>query len=272
MNRGIKRIIIIFIYLAILLLIALFIYWIAKADPTCFDGKRNQNETSVDCGGGCTPCPEVIKTQPLSVSEKDFVYGGQGKYDVMAKISNPNNQYGSSFFSYEFTLTDSSGNTISERKGKGFILPAETKYIIENNLETNVAPGKVEVRIIDTNWDSFSGYEKPKLNIYNKRYDLISSGVGYSEVYGLLRNESPFDFNLIKINVILRDSAGRPVALNSTDMRTVNANEQRDFRLYWPTSFPGEVQNVEMEAEADVYSTDNFTKKYIPGGKFQNLQ
>ncbi len=54
-------------------------------------------------------------------------------------------------------------------------------------------------------------------------------------------------------------------------MRTVQASEERDFRLLWPTAFPGTVTRVEMEAEADVYSTENFIRQYLPGGRFQEF-
>lgn len=272
MPRFIKRIVIIIVYLAVFFLLGYLIYLAARSKPSCFDGKQNQGEEKIDCGGPCAPCAKIVQTQPLTVSEKDFVYGGPGKYDAIAKISNPNSQYSSPSFSYDFVLLDSSGKEIAKRSGKGFILPAETKYVIETGLETGLTPQTMEVKITDTRWNEFLDYEKPKLNIYSKRYDLISGGVGYSEAYGLLRNESTFDFGTIKINVVLRNAQGKPLALNSTVMNTVNASEERDFRLLWPTAFPGEVQNVEMEAEADVFDSQNFIKKYLPGGKFQELQ
>lgn len=272
MTRGAKRSIIIIIYLIIFSLAACLIYLAIRPDPTCYDGKKNQREEKADCGGQCAPCEKIINAQPLEMAEKAFVYGGPGKYDVLAKITNPNNQFGSPEFSYEFTLRDSEGREIARRSGNGFILPAETKYILETGLAAETIPGEAEIKITGADWEEFFEYEKPKLNIYNKRYDLISGGAGYSEAYGLVRNESLFDFNFIKINVVLRDASGKILALNSTDMRTVSAGEQRDFRLLWPTSFPGDVENLEMEAEADVFHSQNFIKKYLPGGKFQELQ
>jgi len=272
MSRERKRILIIVIYLAIFSLVGFLIYLAVRPAPTCYDGKKNQKEEGIDCGGRCRPCPEIINAEPIQVAEQAFVYGGPGKYDALAKITNPNNQFGSSEFSYEFVLRDSSGQEIARRSGTEFILPAETKLILESGLETELIPQEAEVKIIEARWEKFFEYEKPRLNIYNKRYDLISGGVGYSEAYGLVRNESPFDFNFIKINVVLRDAAGKILALNSTNMYTVSAGEQRDFRLIWPTSFPGDAENLEMEAEADVFHSQNFIKKYLPGGKFQELQ
>lgn len=272
MTRGVKKSVIIIIYFIIFSLVAYLIYLAIRPAPTCHDGKKNQKEEKADCGGPCAPCEKIINAQPLEIAEKGFAYGGPGKYDMLAKITNPNNQFGSSKFSYEFTLRDSEGREIARRNGEEFILPAETKYILETGIETGIIPQEAEIKITSTSWEEFFEYEKPKLNIYNKRYNLISGDVGYSEAYGLVRNENPFDFNFIKINVVLRDASGKILALNSTDMHTVSAGEQRDFRLIWPTSFPGDVENLEMEAEADVFHSQNFIKKYLPGGKFQELQ
>lgn len=269
MHRIIKRIFIILIYILIIAAISFFVYWQYKPQPTCSDGQRNQGEEKIDCGGPCPPCQKEIKRENLEVIEKKFVAAGHGKYDLLAKVRNPNNDYGSQSFAYEFVLKDSAGKVLARDNGHGFILPAETKYILKINLAAEDIPASVEFNVLETKWETFQGYEKPQLNIYHKRYNLISPGLGYSEVYGLLRNESKFDFGTIKVNIVLRDSIGQPLALNSTQMMTVMAGEERDFRLFWPTSFPGEVSQVEIEAEADVFSNENFIKRYLPRGRFQ---
>ena len=33
--------------------------------PHCLDGRQNQDETNVDCGGSCKPCQGTIKAQVL---------------------------------------------------------------------------------------------------------------------------------------------------------------------------------------------------------------
>lgn len=272
LSRSIKRTVIIFIYLAIFFLSGWLVYLWLKPAPTCTDGKQNQNEQGIDCGGTCQKqCEKVFKAQDLIIKEKFFVSGGPGNYDVMMRVSNSNNQLGGSNFSYEFSLKDASGNVLAKRSGRSFVLPVESKYIIETGIETSTAPQSVDVSIIDLKWTEFFDYERPELNIYNKRYDLISSGIGYSEAKGLLRNESAFDFDSVKINVVLRDENGQPIAFNKTEMNTINSGEQRDFRMLWPVNFPGSVQGVEMEAEANVFNSQNFIKKYTNSGmqKFQ---
>lgn len=263
MTRATKRTTIILIYLAILASLFYAIYSIVKPAPTCFDGKKNQHEEGVDCGGPCDKCAIEIEAKDLEITETAFIYGGPGKFDTLAKVTNANNQFGSSSFSYEFILKDSSGNVVARKAGKSFILPSETKYIIETGLDSQIEVASVGFEITNTEWQEFINNDKPKINIYSKDYSQITSGVGYSQAYGLLRNENPFDFNLIKVKVVLRDVFNKPIAVNTTEMRTVKAGEERDFRLLWPTSFPGDVHSYEVEAEADVFNTENFIRVHI---------
>lgn len=272
MVTNIKRIIVIIIYLILFFLVGLFFYSILKPSPTCFDNKQNQGEDGVDCGGSCQDCKEAVEAQNLVVENKSFIYGGPDKYDVLAEIYNPNDLYGSAEFSYKFILKDSAGKVLAERSGKEFILPAETKNVVEVNLETAIIPSMLEVEVADPQWSEFWDYEKPRLSIYKKQYNQISSGIGFGEAYGLLRNESAFDFRVVSLNVILRNSSGEAVAVNKTEMRDVNANEERDFKLLWPNSFPGDVQRVDVEASANIYNSENFVQKYLRGGKFQEYK
>ena len=112
-------------------------------------------------------------------------------------------------------------------------------------------------------------YEKPDLKIINKTYNEISSGVGFSEAKGLLQNRSQFDFAIIKIKIIVRDSANKIIALNATEMRTVKSLEDRDYRAFWLGRFPGEVANVENQIEVNVFDSESFAKRYFKSEKFQ---
>jgi len=104
----------------------------------------------------------------------------------------------------------------------------------------------------------------------NKNYSTISSGVGFAQATGLLRNKSPFDFNEIIVRVILKDNAGKILALNSTSMETVVSGQERDFRTFWPSKFPGaeNVQDMETQVEVNVFDSEAFVKKYFDIQKF----
>lgn len=266
-KRSTKRLTIILIYLALLSLISFVIYRAVVPEKTCFDKIKNQNEEDVDCGGVCAPCKKIV-AQDLAVQDNGFVENGrQGQYDFWALVSNPNGAFGAKSFQYEIKLRDAGGNIISEKSGTGFILPGEKKYVVENNLSSENVPVSAEFSISKTEWVEFNNYyERPDLKIVNKNYNQISSGVGFAEAFGLLKNESPYDFNVIKVQVVLKDVDGKIIALNSTEMRTVKSGEERDFRALWPNRFPGEVAGVEQQAEVNIFESDAFLNNYTERG------
>jgi len=266
MTRNSKRALIICIYFLIFGVIGSLLYYLISPGPTCSDGKKNQGETGIDCGGPCAPCEKEINAEDLVVEEQYFVYGDNDRFDVMAKIKNPNNQYGAGKIKYRFDLTDQSGAVLATQDGENFILPGETKYIIDVNLASSVKPYTVKFSVTDVEWEEFLDYEEPKLSIYNKDY---WEDADKNTVFGLLRNESYFDFNFIEIDIVLRGGNGKPLALGKYEMRTVKTQEERDFKVFWPYKFSGEVKDVEIKAEANVFDSDNFIKQYLPSNKFQ---
>lgn len=274
MDREIKRRKIIAIYVLLLTVVVGLLYWSLKSEPTCFDGRKNQGEEGIDCGGLCDLCKVEIKAKDLLVPESVFIYGGPEKYDVLAKVRNPNDKLGSPKFSYKFTLKNAAGNVLAEKEGKNFILPSETKNIIETNLETQESPQSLVVEIKNAEWINFldyakAEYESPRLNIYKEGYLPVTSGIGFGNASGLLRNESPFDYHIIYVSVVLRDFSGDPIAVNKMEVRDVGAKEERAFQLFWPNSFSGVVEKIEVEAKTDVFDPNNFIEKKLPGGRFQ---
>lgn len=268
-NRTTKRFVITCIYILIFGVFGALIYYIFEPDPTCSDGKKNQAETGIDCGGPCATCRKEINAKEISIDEKYFVYGNKNQFDVMASIANPNDKYGAISFNYEFQLLDQAGSVLEKRSGKSFILPGERKYIVELNLYSAVNPYRLNFEISDVKWDEFLEYAEPKLNIYQKNYyEEFEKNI----ISGLLRNESYFDFNTIELSIVLRDAKGNPVALGKSEMRTIKSQEERDFKLIWPYKFSESVVNVDIKAEADVFDSDNFIKKYLPSRQFQNYQ
>lgn len=270
-KTQVKKIAIIIIYAAtFLVLIILLFFWLGQGKKgSCSDGILNQNEAEVDCGGVCPTC--VLQAQnDIRVNATGFLESGiDSRYDLYGEIENPNDDLGSSKFEYSFSLKDSEGNVVANKIGEGFILPGEKKYLVENNIEAAAVPKTAELEIKNTQWIKFEGYEKPQLKIVNKNYQVVDSGAGSSEVTGILRNETPFEFNAIKVQVILKDANQKIIALNSTVINSVRSGESREFRAFWPNRFSGEVADVEVQADVNIFDSESFAKKYLDPSVFQ---
>lgn len=265
-----KRVAISIIWLVIFGLLFFGAYRLFVPRATCTDGIKNQNEEDVDCGGVCSKC-QRIEAEPLVVLKAGFTDSGiVGKRDFYALVKNPNNSFGSKVFAYTASIKDSQGGVLISRSGKSFILPGEEKYIVETNLDAE-NPVTASLDIHSSDWIEFSdAYEKPNVRVVNKEYNPITGGTEFAEAKGLLKNESSYDFDSIKIQVILLDKGRNVIGLNSTLLRTVNSAESRDFRIAWPSRISGEVSDMITQADINVFDSQNFIKRYYKSEQFRN--
>lgn len=264
MNRLLKRNIIITIYITLFLMFIGGIVMILKPDPTCFDEKKNQNEEQVDCGGVCGACPEEVVGKDLVIKDAQVLFGGENRYDVVAEIHNPNALFGGEKVYYTIEVLDAGKNILAKRTGMTFILPNENKYIVEIGMEATQTASNVNVTIDKVDWVKFTNFDSPQIIVRNQRFGLVENTTDYAEAFGLVSNESAYDFHDVVINVILLDERGVPIAANKTVQKTLDADSKREFRLTWPHKFPGTIAASSMQAEANVFDSLNFMKKFIP--------
>lgn len=264
LTRDTKRLTIITIYLLSILVISTSLYFLFKPKPSCVDGKQNQNETGIDCGGVCAvACIEKIVGNDLLVREITFIPTDRGKYDIVAKIFNPNNDIGAASFQYSLFLRDANGKELTRVSGTNFILPQETKSLLAFNLEPEQIPAKAVIELSNFEWTRLREYRaKPELNIYSRRYIGKPDPSVFGAVVATLVNESLYDFRKIQIKVVLRDASGAPLAANQSEMQTVTVGREQDIRIVFPQPFAGTVAQVDMEAEANIYDPENFIKQY----------
>lgn len=263
MERNTKKLLVGSIFIAVLLFLLAAFVFMFKEDPTCEDGIQNQNESGIDCGGPCFPCPERPVLKDLEVISTEWVFDIENRYDIAFKLKNPNSLYGLAEFQYRAIIYGADGQIMDQTSIQdGFILPGEEKYLLVQAVPLGSAPVDVKIEfspISDEAWQKFTDYEEPNLVINNKHYEELSGGVaGFSRVAGTLINSSQYDFENILVKVVLRDSNGNLLAMNHQQMSTVRAREQRDFNMIFPHSFPGKVTQVEVEPEVNVFDSANF--------------
>ncbi len=266
--------IIIFIYLLIIFAVGMAFYFAFRTTPTCEDGKRNQGETEVDCGGPCPSCREVPEIENIEVIEKHFIPAGGGRYDVMAKIRNPNSEYGVPELEYKLVLLGQDGKIISEKAQTGFVLPGQKKYFLAFNLDPSEKPAAADIKISSFKWSRFHEYKGPDVSIYQKEFNLVSGGTGFAQLKGKIRNQSGFDFRNIAVKAILRDGSDSPIAVNETSFNDVREGEEREFTLNWSHSFPIDPVSVkiEVESDVDVFHIENFMRVYGAQEQYESYE
>ena len=279
--RRRKQIIIVSILALIFVLLGIGAYykWFYQAS-TCFDNKQNQKEQGVDCGGPCSLSCELLTVRKPQVEWAKAVFLKDGFYDLAAKVSNTNPNYGLSKFNYTFKLFDAQNNLIVQKQGSNFILPNQSKYIIEANVASDKKPVKAEMAIDNsakTDWQRLAdNFETPHIYIHDKQFKYLDNQpgqatpqAGTAQASGIIKNNSNFDFDKIAVAVILFDDSKNIIGMNRTEVYTVPAGQDRYFSALWFSPLAGEVSSVDMIADTNLFSDSNFMKRFGTQEKFQ---
>lgn len=206
-------------------------YLFLKKPPTCFDGRQNQGEEEVDCGGPCPSC-EIRTLSPL-VSAKVFALpAGRDAVSLVAEIRNPNVNYGAESFNYEFVVSGPFGAKSSSIKGKSFIYASESKDLLEAPVAMNIRDiSSVEVFLTDFAWKSRRDFSQPMITFreINHRFsdNLIS-------VEGVIVSGETIRLPRVFAGAILYGKNGEPLSISRTELRDVAAFQERFFKIPFP--------------------------------------
>ena len=258
MNRYLKKqFTIAFTFVLIAVVVVLGIYFlIGPSGPTCFDGIQNQGETDVDCGGPCGPCEQP---EELVIVSADFISTTPGDFDLVAKIKNPNNDWGVESMDYRFNIYDSDNELIGYKTGRTYLLPQETKHIIEQRITTKTDPFKVRIELDNITWQRIEDFEEIEIGIKDKRQEITEQG--FNKLSANIENKSSFDLAKIEIAGLFFDENKKLIAVGKTEIANVSAGEIRHLEITWPYNISEEVSSFELRAYTDVFSEENFMKR-----------
>lgn len=273
--REAKRLTIIFIYAGLFVLLVAVLYFMFKSDPSCFDGKRNQGEEDVDCGGPCRPCPEIIKLDPLEIGTSEWVHDIDNKYDLMVQIKNPNDVYGAAYFKFRAVARLADNQEIRQKMwDNSYVLPGEEKYVFVHGFELEKEPLEVGIELDQDSfsWERFDNFEEPNFVVNNSRYEAKGAGdVDFGAAVGTVINRSPIDFETVDVHVALRSETGKLLAINSQRMNTLRAEEFRDYIMVFPHAFSGSVEDVDVFVETNPFDSNNYIKIHGAPGLWNKM-
>ncbi len=260
--RTRKQIIIGTVYFLLLALIGTGIYYSFIYSPaSCSDNIKNQNEEEVDCGGVCAAC---YNFSDIEVIWAKAVPSESGFYDLAARIRNPNPNDGLPVLNYHFQMKNSAGNIIGRRDGTTFILPNATKYVVETNFAAGEPMASVEL-VIDqpskTDWQKLKDYQTPDIYIRDKGLEILTEPKETVRATGVVQNATDFDFEQVKVDIIILSSQNDVVGVSQTEVRTLLAGEGRYFSTTLTSLIPTDAK-TDMEAEVNFFLNDNYIKAH----------
>jgi len=252
MNWRFKRQLIIFLILIAVFLVGSLFFFDFGAKATCFDGKKNGDETGIDCGGSCQlVCPG--QSRPLVVRFQRSFRVAYGVYNAVAYVANPNPTQAIFQIPYEFRVYDSKDVLIAERTGKTFVPPNQSIAIFETDIRTG---GREVTRT------AFRFLQEPQwINVDKKLANLPISVSDEKIVSGpppsltaTLRNNSLFELRDLSVAVILYDASGNAVAASKTLLSTVPRKKDLPLLFSWNESFSAPPVRIEIIPQIDVFN------------------
>lgn len=267
MSRSLKRTVIATVFIIGLGLIFYSYRLFTVPVSDCFDGLKNGEEDGADCGiAACgVSCGEEVA--PLSVISAKLIQINGGDYDFIAQIKNPHQDLGSPEAVYELKIFDAENREVLKKTGVFYILPDQTRFLIISALK-NQAAVRAEFKIQSAIWQKLESFEGINFPVLRKEYSA-SSDSGSSVFFGVVLNDSDFDFALLDIEILLSDKNDNIVGANMTDVRSIRSREERYFESMWLSPI-GEVKEVRVQAYTNLFENSNFIKQYGSGQeKFQ---
>lgn len=254
-SRGIKQIIVLIIFLILVGGLSFGVYKVA-VPPTP------------------TPTPNpTINLIPLQIISTKLLNVQNNDYDFLAKITNRNLDYGSGNVQYELKFYDSSNVQFTSKIGIFYILPGQTRYVVDSPLSFDRPIGKVDVQIKSVDWQKVNSLATngTKLVAKNTNFTLSSQQGTYAKAGGSIVNASNFDFDSVDVIVVAIDASGEVVAVSKTNIRTFLAQTERGFEVSWFTPFIGNVDHADAEADTNVFNNLNFLRQFGGSQKFQQF-
>ena len=222
-----------FIVGAVLLVLSAGLLFIFSRPGTCSDGKQNNGELGIDCGGSCTRlCPsevsDVIVHWARSFPARD------GFYDAVAFVENPNFNAGVKKFSYTFKLYDAKNILVGTREGSTFLNPGDRFLVYENGIKAEGGSRMPQRTFFEAEgdlvWENAVSSRENEVVVRETRFEAARVG-GLPRVVTLLTNQGTRDIRDLEVVVLLFDEEENVIEASKTIAGSLDAGEAKGVTL-----------------------------------------
>jgi hypothetical protein len=207
-------------------------FYFFNRPATCFDNKKNQNETGRDCGGVCSrACQTDVIEDPIVLWARAFPIAN-GKSNLVAYLQNPNIDYISESFTYVFNVFDEENVLIGSREGM-ISAPYDKNFVVfEQAFDAGKRSiGKVTFDITSkVKWNK-SPSQKTKFGISSD--EIISVG-GIPTLTSTITNKTIENYSNFYVVAIVYDVYGNATVVSRTLVDELKSNGKVIVVFTWP--------------------------------------
>jgi hypothetical protein len=223
-------------------LAAIPVYQSLQVEPTCFDGRQNQGEAGVDCGGPCALLCE-FQVGPLQLLWSRSFPVTSRYWNAVAYIENPNLDAGVITVPYMFQLYDSDNVLITERRGTTFISNNGITPIFESRIDVgNRRPVRTFFRFEGAM--PYRSLTRPReVTIEDQR--VVRADVE-PRVEARIRNSTLHDVRDIEVVAVVFNVEGNAIAVSQTVVPLLEQQSAQTIFFVWPQPFSETVGRVDI--------------------------
>jgi len=209
------------------------------AAPTCSDGRQNQGERGVDCGGPCSlACAADVHPATLLWARAFEVRAPAtstqaGTYTAAAYIQSNNVSYVARHVPYSFQLFDDKNILLVERTGYIDFPPQKTIPIVETNIDTGT---RTVARALFA-FGATPVWEIPSHAVPQLRASNINRAADGSSLTATLINDGVADVTYVTVVGVLFDKDGVARAASKSIVSVAHKSSQV-VTFTWPQGTP----------------------------------
>lgn len=223
-------------------LLGIFLYVGLSEPPSCFDGKQNQNEIGVDCGGECNlrcnfevQSMQTLWTRPFPITS-DY-------WNAVAYVENPNFDSYAEAVPYRFLLYDENNVLVIEKQGSAFVTGDPVVPVFSGGLDVGSRPPRRALFewLVPPTW-----YRLPTKHDVDLDQQKYIPSESVQVVEAILRNREVRELRDITITAIVYGQDQNAIASSETLVEYIAPLESVRVTWTWPQPFTEDVGRVEL--------------------------
>jgi hypothetical protein len=232
----------ILIVCAIALIAVVFIATLYKA-PSCNDGKQNQKEQGIDCGGPCPYACEFSESPP-AVRFVRAISPQPGRTDVIAYLDNSNNNAELVNAPYTIDLYGPSHAIVARKTGVISIPPSTTLPLYIPDFYENSTPvDEAFLNFTTTSYTWLRTTEKPIVPIPS---DISIQDGASPKITAALGNPTANTLYGITVVATVFNSANNAIAASQTFITQIPPQSTAPLVFTWNEAFSSKAARVEI--------------------------
>lgn len=214
--------------------------------PSCFDGKQNQDELGIDCGGDtCSKLCAFQAKDPIIVFERLYE-ASPGNYTAIVLVENPNQGVFAREVAYIFKIYDKDNILLYEIPGSTFAPPGRTFPIFASSILTgNRKASKVTFAIAGgagIKWEK-GEWDESDLKVMNVTNRVVNSK---SRIEAIVSNTEVYEIKNLQVVAVVYDASGNAVEASATIIPSIEGKESSKIVFAWNNEFLFDVGKIDI--------------------------